>query len=98
MGWPTPPLGVGPGQAAPWGGLAALWRLLDPPLHFVFVSVKYGLRLLFRPIQRIFFCTTFLKYKTTENRKLTLWHLVNRLVPKMDKSATKCKQNIYKLV
>jgi hypothetical protein len=26
-------------------------------------------------------CVTFLKHKTTENRELTLWHLVNRLVP-----------------
>ena len=25
--------------------------------------------------------TTFLKYKTTKNRELALWHLVNRLVP-----------------
>jgi hypothetical protein len=26
-------------------------------------------------------CVTFLKHKTAENRELTLWHLVNRLVP-----------------
>ena len=26
-------------------------------------------------------CTTFLKYKTAENRELALWHLVNKLVP-----------------
>jgi hypothetical protein len=25
---------------------------------------------------------TFLKHKTAENRELSLWHLVNRLVPK----------------
>jgi hypothetical protein len=25
-------------------------------------------------------CVTFLKHKTTENRELALWHLVNRLV------------------
>jgi hypothetical protein len=26
-------------------------------------------------------CVTFLKHKKAENRKLALWHLVNRLVP-----------------
>jgi hypothetical protein len=26
-------------------------------------------------------CVAFLKHKTTENRKLALWQLVNRLVP-----------------
>jgi hypothetical protein len=26
-------------------------------------------------------CVAFLKHKTVENRELTLWHLVNRLVP-----------------
>jgi hypothetical protein len=26
-------------------------------------------------------CVTFLKYETTENKELALWHLVNRLVP-----------------
>jgi hypothetical protein len=28
------------------------------------------------------FCTTFLKYKTAENKELALWYLVNMLVPK----------------
>jgi hypothetical protein len=26
-------------------------------------------------------CVTFLKHKTTKNKELALWHLVNRLVP-----------------
>jgi hypothetical protein len=28
-------------------------------------------------------CVAFLKHKTTENRELTLWHLVSRLVPEI---------------
>jgi hypothetical protein len=28
-------------------------------------------------------CVAFLKHKTAENRELALWHLVNRLVPKI---------------
>jgi hypothetical protein len=36
-------------------------------------------------------CVAFLKYKTTENRELALWHLVSRLVPeiKMPRSVNK---------
>jgi hypothetical protein len=28
-------------------------------------------------------CVAFLKHKTTENRELALWHLINRLVPEI---------------
>ena len=35
--------------------------------------------------------TIFLKYKNSRKQELTLWHLVNRLVPKMHKNAMKCK-------
>jgi hypothetical protein len=28
-------------------------------------------------------CVAFLKHKIAENRELALWHLVNRLVPKI---------------
>jgi hypothetical protein len=28
-------------------------------------------------------CVAFLKHKTSKNRELALWHLVNRLVPKI---------------
>ena len=38
---PTPPLGVGQGQAAPRVGEAALRLLSDSPLDSVFVTVKY---------------------------------------------------------
>ena len=37
----------------------------------------------------------FLKPKTAENRELTLWHLVNRLVQKMHKNNIKCNQNMW---
>jgi hypothetical protein len=29
------------------------------------------------------FCVAFLKHKKAENREMALWHLVNRLVPKI---------------
>jgi hypothetical protein len=32
---------------------------------------------------REYFCVAYLKHKTAENRELTLWHLVSRLVPKI---------------
>ena len=35
---PTPCLGAGPGQAAPIGGVAALWLLFDSPSDSVFVT------------------------------------------------------------
>ena len=34
---------------------------------------------------------TSLKYKSSRKQELTLWHLINRLVPKMHKNAIKCK-------
>jgi hypothetical protein len=43
-------------------------------------------------------CVTFLKHKNSRKQELTLWHLVNRLVPKNVKNSTKCKQNIKQLV
>jgi hypothetical protein len=69
----------------------------------VLLRPPFGLRLRFGKIGTSAFissnsehisCTTFMKYETTENRELELWHLVNRLVCKMYKIATKCKQNI----
>jgi hypothetical protein len=43
-------------------------------------------------------CVTFLKHKNSRKQELALWHLVNRLVQKMHKNATKCKQNTKQLV
>jgi hypothetical protein len=34
----------------------------------------------------------FLKHKNSRNRELALWHLVNRLVLKIHKNATKCNR------
>ena len=68
------------------GGRAARWfgRLLAP-LH-----LSFGLRVRVGKIGTWPFVScnsenirrsTFLEQKTTENRELALWHLVNRLVP-----------------
>ena len=80
-GGPTPPLGVGPGLAAPWPGVAALWLLFDSPSDSVFVTWKYELRLLFHPISRIF-PVQLSGIKNSRKQELALRHLVNRLVPK----------------
>ena len=74
-----PRRGQGLGHAYGWcGHLLAQLRLSS------------GLRLLYSKIGTSAFVssnsenisyTTFLKYKTAENRELALWHLVNRLVP-----------------
>jgi hypothetical protein len=37
-------------------------------------------------------CVAFLKHKNSRKQVLTLWHLVNRLVPEMHKNATKCNK------
>ena len=76
-----PPHGAARVWPAPRGGLAPLWLLFVSPSDFVFVTVKYWLRLLFRPIPRIFPVQLFWNTKIAENRELALWHLVNRLVP-----------------
>jgi hypothetical protein len=71
--------GQGVGHATPWCG-----RLLAA-LH-----LSFGLRLRVRQIGTLafvsfnsenIFCVTFLKYKNSGKHELTLWHLVNRLVP-----------------
>jgi hypothetical protein len=71
--WPGPrpcPLVVRP----PSGSVSS-------PLRCSRSFVKYlGVRLLFRPIPRIFSVKLFWNTKIAENRELALWHLVNRLV------------------
>jgi hypothetical protein len=55
------------------------------PLHLCFrlrlMSEKIGTSAFVSSNFKNISCVTFLKHKTAENRKLALWHLVNRLVP-----------------
>jgi hypothetical protein len=82
--------GGGPASLTPWWhgpgvGRATLgcgWLLA--PLRLIFVlreaSVKIeGLAFVSSNFENIS-CVAFLKHKIAENRKLALWHLVNRLV------------------
>ena len=68
---PTPCLGVGPGLAAPRGGVATLW----PPLRLSFGLrlrlVKLGTSQFVSSNSENISCVTFLKPKTAENRN---WH------------------------
>jgi hypothetical protein len=51
------------------------------PLRFSGSSGKFlDVRLLFRPIPRIFSVQLFQNTKIAENRELALWHLVDRVV------------------
>ena len=66
-------------HAAMWcGGLVAL---LQPFFGLCVVSRKIGTWLFVSSNSENIYLITFLKPKTAENRQLTLWHLVNRLVP-----------------
>jgi hypothetical protein len=69
-----------PGRAKAYG-LDALCLLFVPPSG---LCLRYGKILTSAFVSsnsENISCTTFMKYKTAENRELTLWHLVNRLVP-----------------
>jgi hypothetical protein len=64
------------GEAGPWppsGSLSVL--VLRPGKIGVWVFVSSN-------SENISY-VAFLKHKTTENRELALWHLVNRLVPEI---------------
>jgi hypothetical protein len=78
----------GPHHRAAWPGvgLRPLVVRLAPgpspsPLRSSWSFIKYwDVRLLFRPISRIFPVYVFWNTKIAENRELALWHLINRLV------------------
>jgi hypothetical protein len=70
--------GPGAGRAALWCGRPVA------PLRLLFGSLEASVNFwmfgsCFVQFQE-YFCVTFLKHKTAENRELALWHLVNRLV------------------
>jgi hypothetical protein len=83
--------GGGPASLTPWWHGPVVGRTtlgcgwLLAPLRLIFglreASVKIeGLAFVLSNSENIF-CVAFLKHKNSKNRELTLWHLVNRLVP-----------------
>jgi hypothetical protein len=74
------------GRGMPGGGprYPMAW-LPSVPLRLCFglhlVSGKIGTSAFVLSNSKNISCVTFLKHKTTENRELALWHLINRLVP-----------------
>jgi hypothetical protein len=77
--WPTTWwCGQGLAHATPW----CCWPLAPLCLYFILclVSGKIGTSAFVSSNSKNISCVTFLKHKTTENRELALWHLVNRLV------------------
>jgi hypothetical protein len=65
---PTPWGGAAKGGAAPAPGVAGSWLVSVSPLDSVFVSDKYALWLLFRPITRIFPLVKTWNRKIAKNR------------------------------
>jgi hypothetical protein len=70
-----------PGGPAPPYGVASPWLSSVSALDFVFVSGKIGSLAFVSSNSENISCITFLKYKNSRKQELTLWHLVNRLVP-----------------
>src|SRR3954447_14141296 len=75
----------GPGSCRAWVGSG---HLAGPPQVIFWHNLRY---VIIRHWQFVpcnsenISCTTFLKYKNSRKQELTLWHLVNRLVPKSAK-------------
>jgi hypothetical protein len=76
----SPQVGTARGWAAPPGGEAGTW---PPRLIFGLreASVKIGGSTFVSSNFENISCVAFLKHKNSKNRELSLWHLVNRLVP-----------------
>jgi hypothetical protein len=69
------------GRGAPPYGVPASWPSSVSALDSVFVSGKIGgLAFVSSNSENISYIT-FLKYKNSRKLELTLWHLVNRLIP-----------------
>jgi hypothetical protein len=72
---------VARGGPAPPGGVATSVSSSVSALDSVFMSGKIGgLAFVSSNSENISY-TTFLKYKNSRKQELSLWHLVNRLVP-----------------
>jgi hypothetical protein len=68
--------------APPWCE-GRLWPLSGSRLVLWKLSGKIRLLELVSSNSENISCVAFLKHKKAENRELVLWHLVNRLVPKI---------------
>jgi hypothetical protein len=68
------------GVAPPYG-VPASWPSSISALDSVFVSGKIGCSAFVLSNFENISCVTFLKYKNSRKQDLTLWRLVNRLVP-----------------
>jgi hypothetical protein len=64
-------------------GVASLWPLSGSRLVLVLYPGKIGVSKLVSSNSENISCVAFLKHKNSRNRKLALWHLVNRLVPEI---------------
>jgi hypothetical protein len=72
----TPPGGATRGWPVIPYGAAAPWSVFVYPLDSVFVTSAF-----ISSNSENISCVTFLKHKNSRKQELTLWHLVNRLVP-----------------
>jgi hypothetical protein len=79
----SPQVGAARAWAVPPGGEGALWPLFGSRLVLVLHPGKIGVFELVLSNSENISCVALLKHKTAENRKLALWHLVNRLVPEI---------------
>jgi hypothetical protein len=72
--------GRGQEGGAPPHGEPTLWPPSGSLSVFVLRPGKIGVSVFVSSNSKNISCVAFLKHKTAENRELTLWHLVNRLV------------------
>jgi hypothetical protein len=79
----SPQVGVARAWVAPHGGEGALWPLSGSRLVLVLHPGKIGVWVFVSSNSENISCVAFLKHKIEENGELTLWHLVNRLVPEI---------------
>jgi hypothetical protein len=75
--------GHGQEGGAPAHGEGALWPPSDSLSVLVLRPGKIGVSVFVSSNFENISCVAFLKHKTAENRKLALWHLLNRLVPEI---------------
>jgi hypothetical protein len=73
-------VGTARGWAAPPTREGGLWPPFGSLLVFGKLPGKIRLLELVSSNSENISCVAFLKHKTAENRELTLWHLVDRLV------------------
>jgi hypothetical protein len=70
-------------RGAPPYGEVALWPPSGSRSVLVLLLIKIEVSAFYSSNSEDISYVAFLKHKIAENRKLALWHLVNRLVPKI---------------